>query len=97
MSHHKKTSTNGRAMRSWLLGCALAVILGTAAAAPDPRDLEDMAKGIRQAGFVCERPLEMKLVGQTERGMPARLMCNNQTLMPRITLSPDGPRAIIRP
>jgi hypothetical protein len=69
MSHHKKTSTNGRAMKYWLLGCALAVMLGTADAAPDPNDLEAIAKGIRQAGFVCEPPFEMRLVGQTERGM----------------------------
>jgi hypothetical protein len=69
----------------------------SSAAAPDAKDLEDIAKGIRQAGFVCAPPFDMKLVGQTERGMQARFICNNQTLQYRITMSPDGQRATIRP
>ena len=70
---------------------------GTAGAAPDPQELKTVAEAIRLYGFVCDPPFESMPVGQTHRGLQIRFICNDQSLMYRITLSPDGKQVTIRP
>ena len=67
--------------------------VGLAYAMDKIHDLQEkagLAKVIRLKGFVCDSCSDAYFMGQKHRGIEFRVLCNNDTLVYRVTATPSN-------
>ena len=72
-----------------------ALLAGTAHAATDKRDLDqaqltNMAKVIQIKGYNCRAANSGRVMKETHLGVEFRVMCNNDALRYKVTLTPSN-------
>lgn len=56
----------------------------------DSQKKDGLAKVIRLKGFVCDSCSDAYFMGQKHRGLEFRVLCNNDTLVYKVTATPSN-------
>ena len=56
----------------------------------DSQTKDGLAKVIRLKGFVCDSCSDAYCMGQKHRGLEFRVLCNNDTLVYKVTATPSN-------